>query len=96
MPPYELVVISFSHYCERARWALDRYQVPYRERRFLPLLQAPAVLWRTRGRRTGWDRASSPLSTPLLTGPDVQLQDSQGFARKLPSDQNPPLPGAFS
>jgi glutathione S-transferase len=28
----ELVTIPISHYCEKARWALDRAGVPYRER----------------------------------------------------------------
>jgi glutathione S-transferase len=31
-----LVTIPFSHYCEKARWALDWCRVPYRERAVLP------------------------------------------------------------
>jgi glutathione S-transferase len=31
----ELVTIPISHYCEKARWALDRAGVPYRERAHL-------------------------------------------------------------
>lgn len=31
----ELVTIPISHYCEKARWALDRARVPYRERAHL-------------------------------------------------------------
>lgn len=49
-----LVTISFSHYCEKARWALDRAGVPYREEAHAPLLH----LWGTK-RRGG-------SSTPLL------------------------------
>ena len=32
----ELVTIPFSHFCEKARWALDYCQVPYVERACLP------------------------------------------------------------
>ena len=28
----QLVTIPFSHYCEKARWALDLAQIPYREK----------------------------------------------------------------
>jgi glutathione S-transferase len=30
-PENRLVTIPISHYCEKARWALDRAGVPYRE-----------------------------------------------------------------
>jgi glutathione S-transferase len=36
--PYRLVTIHFSHYCEKARWALDRLGVPYREEGYLPIV----------------------------------------------------------
>jgi glutathione S-transferase len=36
--PYHLVTIHFSHYCEKARWALDRLGVPYREEGYLPVV----------------------------------------------------------
>ena len=32
-----LITISFSHYCEKARWALDRCGIEFRERANLPL-----------------------------------------------------------
>ena len=32
-----LVTIPFSHYCEKARWALDRAGLAYEERAHLPL-----------------------------------------------------------
>jgi glutathione S-transferase len=48
---YRLITIPPSHYCEKARWALDRLQVPYREERHPPLLHYPAVR-RAGGRRT--------------------------------------------
>jgi glutathione S-transferase len=38
-----LVTIPFSHFCEKARWALDRTRVPYREEGHAPLLHKRAV-----------------------------------------------------
>jgi glutathione S-transferase len=38
-----LVTIPISHYCEKARWALDRAGVPYRERAHLQLIHRVAV-----------------------------------------------------
>ena len=32
-----LITIRFSHYCEKARWALDRGRIAYEERSHLPL-----------------------------------------------------------
>jgi glutathione S-transferase len=79
---YELLTIAFSHYCEKARWALDRARVPYRERRFMPGLHVPfvarALMGTGRGRA---DRASSRFSTPLLRGPNVLLTDSTDIVR---------------
>ena len=38
-----LVTIPISHYCEKARWALDRAGVAYEERRHLPAIHRVAV-----------------------------------------------------
>src|SRR4051794_40378378 len=38
-----LVTIPFSHYCEKARWALDRAGVPYTEDGHLPLFHYAAT-----------------------------------------------------
>jgi glutathione S-transferase len=32
----ELVTIPISHYCEKVRWTLDRWQIPYRELPHMP------------------------------------------------------------
>jgi glutathione S-transferase len=40
-PPARLITIPFSHYCEKARWALDRGGVPYVEDGHLPIFHAP-------------------------------------------------------
>jgi glutathione S-transferase len=60
-----LVTISFSHFCEKARWALDRARVPYRESAHLPVFHAPPV------KRAGGQRA-----TPTLVTSDGVLNDS--------------------
>ena len=43
---YLLITIPPSHYCEKARWALDYARIPYREERHPPLfhLALPGVL----------------------------------------------------
>ncbi|MGH2965579.1 MAG: glutathione S-transferase family protein [Solirubrobacterales bacterium] len=49
--PCVLITIPISHYCEKARWALDRAGVRYRERPHLQLIHWLAV-WRAGGGRT--------------------------------------------
>jgi glutathione S-transferase len=49
-----LVTIPFSHFCEKARWALDRAGVPYTEEGHVPLFHRLAV------RRAGSPRTSVP------------------------------------
>jgi glutathione S-transferase len=38
-----LITIPISHYCERARWALDHCEVPYEEEQHLQILHKRAV-----------------------------------------------------
>jgi glutathione S-transferase len=65
-----LVTIAFSHYCEKARWALDRACVPYREEAYVPVTHLLGTL-----RRGG-------RSTPLLALPDrMLLTDSSAIVR---------------
>ena len=45
-----LITIPFSHYCEKARWALDRVGIPYEERGHLPLFHYVATYPRARQR----------------------------------------------
>jgi glutathione S-transferase len=84
---YELTSIAFSHYVEKARWALDRFAVPYRDHRYLPLFHFPAV-YRLHGGRAGRaDKVSSRLSTPVLRVPSgALLCDSAEIVRHV-SDQ---------
>ena len=37
------ITIPLSHYCEKARWALDRVSLPYREKPHVPLLHRLAT-----------------------------------------------------
>lgn len=41
--PATLITIPLSHYCEKARWALDRIGFPYREEPHAPLLHRLAT-----------------------------------------------------
>jgi len=66
---HHLIGIAFSHYVEKARWALDRYEVAYTDSRYLPMLHMPAAAWAARGQGRV-DRASSPYSTPILITDD--------------------------
>lgn len=64
-PSTRLVTIPFSHYCEKARWALDRAGVAYAEAPHLPLASA-FFAWRAGGGRT----------VPVLVAPGQTLSDS--------------------
>ena len=60
-----LITIPISHYCEKARWALDRAEVHYRERAHLQLIHWLAA------RRAGGGR-----TVPVLVWGDQVLADS--------------------
>jgi glutathione S-transferase len=62
---YLLITIPPSHYCEKARWALDYARIPYREERHPPLFHLRATKFSGRGR-----------STPVLVTGDEVLSDS--------------------
>jgi glutathione S-transferase len=57
-----LVTIPISHYCEKARWALDRAGVAYDERRHLPAIHRVAVR-----------RAGGRLTAPVLVCPGGEV-----------------------
>lgn len=64
-----LITIPFSHYCEKARWALDRCDLPYTEDGHLPLFHyVPAR--RAKGGRT------VPV---LVADDDTVIADSTGI-----------------
>ncbi|KAI7830626.1 hypothetical protein BC939DRAFT_438568 [Gamsiella multidivaricata] len=63
---FSLRSISFSHYNEKARWALDYYGVPYVEYRSLPLCHIISMYnYRAKVRPAP---GSSPFVTPFLMG----------------------------
>jgi glutathione S-transferase len=65
-----LVTIPFSHYCEKARWALDRTGVPYREEGYLPMLAWMPAL-----------RAGGKRTVPVLVTPEGAVPDSTDILR---------------
>ena len=65
-----LVTITFSHYCEKARWALDRAGVAYTEDGHLPLFAwVPAL------------RAGRVRTVPSLVTDDGAITDSTDILR---------------
>jgi glutathione S-transferase len=64
-PPCELITIPISHYCEKARWALDRAGIPYRERAHLQVIHRFVVR-----------RAGGGTTAPVLVCGDRVLADS--------------------
>ncbi len=74
---WRLLTIRPSHYNERARWALDRFELPYVEQPYMPMMHmgpvAAAVLPNGKGRG---DRVSTRLSTPVLIADGQVIADS--------------------
>lgn len=64
-----LFTIGPSHYCEKARWALDRAGIAYTEDAHLPMVHWAYTL--PRGSRT----------VPLLVGPGVRLVESTDIVK---------------
>lgn len=88
-PPCDLITIPISHYCEKARWALDRAGVRYRERAHLQLVHWLAAR-----------RAGGGTTVPVLVCGDRVLADSadivdEADANALPGQRlYPDDPGA--
>jgi len=78
----KLVTIRFSHYCDKARWALDHHGVPYVEAHFLPGLSAIGVALHGGLFSGRADRVSTRFSTPLWVGRDgTTLHDSAAISK---------------
>lgn len=60
-----LVTIGVSHFCEKARWALDRAGLPFEEVACAPVLHVPSVRW-----------AGGTRATPVLVDGDLVIDDS--------------------
>ncbi|HTJ40496.1 MAG TPA: glutathione S-transferase family protein [Kofleriaceae bacterium] len=65
-----LITIPFSHYCEKARWALDRAHVAYVEEPHLPIISSVAA------RRAGGTR-----TVPVLVTAERTIADSTEILR---------------
>jgi glutathione S-transferase len=61
----KLITIPFSHYCEKARWALDRVGVAYAEHGHLPLFHYVESM-----------RAGSSRTVPVLVDGKTVVKDS--------------------
>ncbi|MEX1363158.1 MAG: glutathione S-transferase family protein [Nannocystaceae bacterium] len=82
-----LVTIPFSHYNERARWALQRFGVEFVERGYLPMFHFAGVLASAGLRGGRRDRTSSPLSTPVLVTDDGERLRHSGLIVRYASDR---------
>lgn len=77
--PATLVTIRFSHYNERARWALDHHGVAYNESPWLPLLSSVGVILHGGLSSGRSDRISTRFSTPLLIDGRHRVHDSHAI-----------------
>jgi len=69
-PPLRLVTIPISHFCEKARWALELARLPYREEAHFQGIHCFYV-WRAGRGRTA----------PVLVTPDGPLTESSDILR---------------
>ena len=69
--PAILITIPLSHYCEKARWALDRVALPYREEPHAPLLHRLATKRNERG------------TVPVLVHAGRRFSDSTDILKHL-------------
>ena len=61
-----LITIPISHYCEKARWALERAAIPYREERHVQGIHQIAAR-----------RAGGGKTVPVLVTPDGAIGESE-------------------
>ncbi len=73
-----LVTIPISHYCEKARWALQRAGVPYREERHVQGIHRVAAR-----------RAGGGQTVPVLVTPEGSLGESEQILRWV-DERTPP------
>ncbi len=80
---HKLITIAFSHYNEKARWALDRFGVRFHERPYMPLFHAIGVLAIAPRYGLGTPtKHSSRLATPVLvTDDDHCIRGSDAIMR---------------
>jgi glutathione S-transferase len=83
-----LITIPISHYCEKARWALERAGIPYRERAHMQILHWVAVK-RAGGGMTApvlvtGDGRVLPESAEIVAWADTQVEPGR---RLIPSER---------
>ncbi len=93
----KLVTICFSHFNEKARWALERFGVPYDEEAYMPGLHVFGALKLAPrhglGRR---DRLASPFGTPIFLTPEGEcIRDSATIVRYVSDRWAPPGEGLY-
>jgi glutathione S-transferase len=76
--PCVLITIPISHYCEKARWALDRTGVSYQERAHLQIFHWVAVR-----------RAGGGKTAPVLVWGDRVLADSADIVEEADAQASP-------
>lgn len=78
--PITLITIPISHYCEKARWALDRAGLTWEERAHLQVFHYLPAMWAARSR-----------TVPVLCHDDGVLCESADILRwvdaRLPADR---------
>ena len=70
MDDLRLITIPISHFCEKARWALELAHLPYREERHLQVIHSVHI----------W-RAGRGLTAPVLVTPKGPLRESAQIVR---------------
>jgi glutathione S-transferase len=78
-----LVTIPISHYCEKARWALERAGIPYREERHVQGIH-----------RLASRRAGGGGTVPVLVTPDGVIGESQEILAWI-DERTPPAQRLF-
>jgi glutathione S-transferase len=81
MPAPRLVTIPYSHYCEKARWALERGGITFVEE-----THAPLFAWR------GALGAGGRRTVPVLVTDDGVISDSTDVLRWVDAHGRPPQP----
>ena len=81
MPTPRLVTIPYSHYCEKARWALERGQATFVEE-----MHAPLLAWR------GALGAGGKRTVPVLATDDGVINESTDVLRWVDAHGRPPEP----
>lgn len=71
-PDVRLISIPMSHYCEKARWGLERLGIDYFEERHLQVFHYPRTYWFSRG-----------PNVPVLVDKGEVIQDSTTILQHL-------------